>query len=118
MGEDESLASCLEWAKDSGLFPDEGFGDGVAREAMAVVLLNAAVYAGKGPVGSWAVRLDYSDLEELSDWAVEGAMWCQMKRIIEGRPGKVFDPKAIVTRAEAAAMLHRWHLALAERDAS
>jgi hypothetical protein len=54
------------------------------------------------------VRLDFADVDQISDWATEGAMYCYRSDIITGRPGKLFDPKGQTTRAEAAAILHRF----------
>jgi hypothetical protein len=106
-GGDPSL-HYIRWAEDNAIFPDGGLGDEITRGEMAEVLMNFAVFSGKGPVGSWAVRLDFVDIADIPDSSVEGAMWCSMNKIIVGRPGKVFDPKALATEAEAAAMIHRF----------
>lgn len=54
------------------------------------------------------IRMDYADLAEVSDWAYEAMCWMSMNGIVNGKPGKVLDPKGTATRAEAAAMLQRY----------
>jgi hypothetical protein len=106
-------SEAIAWAAANGIVngvgenkfaPDEP----VTREQFAAVLLRYAEFAGGGPQGGWAVRLDFADVGEISDWAVEGAMYCYMQGIITGKPGNLFDPRGGATRAEAAAMLRRF----------
>jgi hypothetical protein len=82
--------------------------DSVTREQTAAILLNYAGFAGVTPQGAWAVRLDFADADAISDWAVQGAMYCYMKGIIGGKPGNLFDPQGQATRAEISAMLRRF----------
>jgi sugar lactone lactonase YvrE len=111
--EGDRCYEAANWARQSGVV--NGVGDGlfapetpVTREQTATVLLAYARFAGLAPQGVWAVRLDFADVDQIADWATEGAMYCAMKGVIGGRPGKRFDPKAPVTKAEAAAMLRRF----------
>jgi hypothetical protein len=111
----------VTWAAANGIV--EGTGAGtfapeaeITRQDIAAGLLRYAGLADAGPQGAWAVRLDFADVAEISDYAVEGAMYCYMNGIIDGKTGKdgekLFDPKAYATRAEAAAMLHRFEAKL------
>jgi hypothetical protein len=43
-------------------------------------------------------------------------MYCYMKGIVAGRPGKLFDPRGQATRAEVAAMLRRFAESAATDD--
>jgi hypothetical protein len=79
----------------------------VTREQMAQIMFNYATYEKAAPTGSWAVRLDYADVDQISDSAMDAALYCYMKNILVGEPGKLFVPQGITTRAQAAAMLHR-----------
>ena len=54
------------------------------------------------------IRMDYVDLADVSDWAYEAMCWMNMNRIVNGKLGKVLDPKGSATRAEAATMLYRY----------
>jgi hypothetical protein len=106
----------IAWAASNDIV--NGIGDNrfapdapITREQFATILLRYANYAGEGPQGNWAIRLDFADLDQISDWALEGAMFCSMKGIITGKPGNLFAPQGNTTRSEAAAMLHRYNLA-------
>jgi 2',3'-cyclic-nucleotide 2'-phosphodiesterase (5'-nucleotidase family) len=109
---DQYYAPYAEWASrnrimdgDDGAFlPDRV----VTRQDLAAILLKYAVYAANGPEGALATPLGYGDAGEISDWAVGGAMWCSEKGVIRGKPGNLFAPLAGATRAEAAAILHRF----------
>ena len=52
--------------------------------------------------------MDYVDLADVSDWAYEAMCWMNMNGIVEGRPGKILDPKGTASRVEAAAMIQRY----------
>ena len=54
------------------------------------------------------IRMDYVDLADVSDWAYEAMCWMNMNSIVNGKPGKVLDPKGNATRAEAATMLYQY----------
>lgn len=110
---DQWYTDAVKWAVRNHIV--EGVGNdrfapnaNVTREQMAVILYNYANWAGFGPEGAWAVRLDFADVDKISDWAVEGAMYVYMNGIISGKPGNLFDPKGETARSEFAAMLHRF----------
>ncbi|MDR0906580.1 MAG: S-layer homology domain-containing protein [Oscillospiraceae bacterium] len=108
----EYYSDAVAWAAENGIvegydgkfYPDEP----ISRQDLAVILLRYAELIGKGPVGAWAIRLDYADLDEVSDYAASAVMWTTLKGIISGKPDKILDPKAQASRAEVAAMLHRF----------
>jgi hypothetical protein len=106
-------AAAVAWAKANGVV--SGVGNdlfapnaGITREQVAAILLNYARYIGVAPQGDWAVQLNFADVDQISDWAVKGAMYAYMKGIITGKPGQRFDPKGAATRAEISAILHRF----------
>ncbi|MCH5211244.1 MAG: DUF3089 domain-containing protein [Oscillospiraceae bacterium] len=109
---DAYYADAVAWASENGIV--YGTGDGkfspdnnVTREQLAKILLGYYTYKGNGPVDDWAIRLDYTDLPEASDWATEGIMFCTMKGLMQGKDGNSFDPKGETTRAEIAAVIER-----------
>ncbi|MEG2455456.1 MAG: S-layer homology domain-containing protein [Oscillospiraceae bacterium] len=77
--------------------------DTLSREQMMLFLLRYATALEKGPVGSWATRITYTDLASLSDWAFEGAMWNQITEFVKPDAENNILPAAAVTRAEADA---------------
>lgn len=108
--------SAVAWAAANGITCGVGGNlfapdDYITREQAAAVLLRYAQLIGKGPAGKVTGGSDFDDIDKISDWALEGAMWCSMIGIITGKPGDngmLFDPQGNATRAELAAMLHRF----------
>ena len=80
----------------------------ITREQIAAIMFRYAQYKGVAPTGAWAIRLDYADLADISDYAAEAVMYCKLNNIMTGRENNNFAPKDNVTRAEAAAILHRF----------
>lgn len=86
--------------------------DDITREQLATIIYRYEKYKGGGFTGAWMFRMDYADLDDVSEWSYEAMCWCTMNNIVNGKPGKLLDPLGYATRAEAAAMLHRY----CERD--
>ncbi len=109
-------ASAVAWAAANGITGGVGGNrfapdDNVTREQAAAFLLRYARLIGKGPAGKATGGTDFADKGKISDWALEGAVWCSMIGVISGKPGDngmLFDPQGNATRAELAAMLHRF----------
>lgn len=110
---DSYYADAVVWAAKNGIVkgvsetkfaPDQN----VTREQIAAIIYRYAEYKGIAPAGAWAVKLNYSDTAEISDYAVEGVMYCSMKGIMQGKNDNMFAPKANATRAEIAAILNRF----------
>ena len=103
----------IRWAASENIV--EGYGDGrfgtddaITREQLATILYRYEQYKGGGFKGLWMYRMDYVDLADVSDWAYEAICWMNMNGIVEGRPGKILDPKGTASRVEAAAMIQRY----------
>ena len=103
----------IRWAASENIV--EGYGDGrfgtddaITREQLATILYRYEQYKGGGFKGLWMYRMDYVDLADVSDWAYEAMCWMNMNGIVEGRPGKILDPKGTASRVEAAAMIQRY----------
>ena len=75
-------------------------------------LYNFAKLQGKGFTGLWSFQLDFPDAGKVSDWATEAVSWMVMNGIINGTTdveGKtILDPQGDATRAQLAAMVHRF----------
>ncbi|WP_054696774.1 S-layer homology domain-containing protein [Syntrophomonas palmitatica] len=108
--------SAVAWAAANGIIRGVGGNrfaphDNVTREQAAAILLRYARLIGKGPADEAAGGPRFADRDKISDWALEGAVWCSMIGVITGKPGDngmLFDPQGNATRAELAAMLHRF----------
>lgn len=103
----------LRWAASEGIVkgvsekefaPDKN----ITREQIAAIMFRYAGYKKNAPVGAWAIRLDYKDLADISDWAVEAVTFCKLRGIMTGDNTGKFNPKNSATRAETAAILERY----------
>ncbi len=105
-------SSAVAWADETGIV--RGFGDGtfapnapITREQFAVMLYRYAQYSGETVETSRSLA-DFSDADQVSTWAKDAMRWAVSSGVITGKPGKLLDPQGTATRAEIAAMLHRY----------
>ena len=70
------------------------------------MIYNYAKYTGAAPTGSWAIKLPYTDTNELSSDKIEAVMYCTLKSIVTKNSNGTLAPKSYVTRAEAAEILN------------
>lgn len=102
----------IEWAYKMGIV--KGIGDGmfaperaVTREELAIILQNYAKATGYIlPVT--CVGIDFTDSAVIPKVYKEAVRAVQQAGIMEGDLNNCFNPKASVTRAEVATMLHRY----------
>lgn len=80
----------------------------ITRQELTAMLYRYAVWNKTAPTGTWAVRLDYTDVAEIGDWAMEGAMFAQLKGLVGGKAGNRFAPRDPASRAELAVILQRF----------
>lgn len=101
------------WAKENGIIsgvsenlfaPDEN----ITREQIATIIFRYASFKGVAPEGAWAIRLNYADAAEISDYAVEAVMYCTLKGIMQGKTDELLAPGEMATRAEIAVILQRF----------
>ena len=98
-------ANAVNWAAEHGIVTGYGNGafgpdDNITREQLAVMLWR---YAG-GPVAN-EERLDFTDAEEVSNYALNALHWAVENKIINGKTDGTLAPKGLATRAQAAQML-------------
>lgn len=106
-------ADAVIWAKENGIVKgmnEKEFApnDSVTREQIATLMLRYAQYKDIAPTGAWAIKLEYSDTDKISDYAVEGVMYCTLKKIMQGKDANRFAPADGATRAEIAAIIRRF----------
>jgi len=97
------------WAAANGIINSgEAFGamEALTREQMAVMMANFISHMGCVLPSSEVAA--FADQDEISPWAHEAIHFMQAAGIIQGRPGNVFDPQGTATRAEVAAIIHRF----------
>ena len=101
----------IEWAAENGIVIGTGGGNfspdaPVTREQMLVILYNYMQFKGITiPAGT---AVPFADEDSVSSWALEAVQAMQAMGIVTGRPGNIFDPQGIATRAEVAAVFARF----------
>ena len=86
-----------------------GPNDPITREQMAAMLYRYADYCRCDmSAGRYVDLSKYSDMNEISDYAIPALRWAVGEEIIEGRTGKRLAPTDTATRAEVAVMLMRF----------
>ena len=87
--------------------------DNVTREQLATILHRYQKFAEQIPPNVAEAR-EFTDLSSISEYAKESVNALVMQDVIRGRDSGSFDPRGNATRAEFAAMLHRYLLAIEE----
>lgn len=91
----------------------KGFGGGlfrpnapVTREQFVAILYRYAAYKGLQTTASASLSA-FADAASVSGWAVDAVRWAVGSGLMNGKNGRI-DPAGLTTRAEAAALLHRY----------
>ena len=105
-------APYIEWAKSIGIV--NGYGDGkfgaddnITRQDLAVILLRYLNYIKFEYIVTEEYRL-FADEDKIADYAKNAIQVLNKLGIINGKGNNIIDPKGEATRAEFAAMLHRF----------
>ena len=115
---DAWYADAVAWAAEHGIvegYSDTAFGpnDPITREQLAAILYRYAQYKGYD-VSAKADLSKFTDVDEISGYALEPLQWANAEGLINGKGNGVLDPKGQATRAEAAAILMRFNEVVAE----
>lgn len=109
---DAYYAPYVNWAAEKGIV--SGTGDttfapdqAVTRQEMAVIMANYAKTMGY-TVPKTRAAVTFADNGSIASWAAEAVKAMQMAGVINGKDGNRFDPTGTATRAEVAAVLHRY----------
>ena len=107
---DAPYLDALRWAVANGFLPAETvpFGPEVyaTREEMAGICFDLAQYFGLEIPEGQNYALDFPDVGEVSEWALEPMGWAVQEEIIKGMDGGL-NPQGLVTRAQCLTMLMR-----------
>jgi hypothetical protein len=79
----------------------------VTRQDLATLLARCAEFPGRSLPASREAP-DFEDGEQVADYARDALRTLAAAGVINGKPGKRFDPNGTATRAEVAAVLHRF----------
>lgn len=105
--------NAVAWAATEGIVSGIGEGrfapnEGLTREQLAVMLYNYGRYRDLDIADKGNALDDFTDAEDVSDWANEAVRWVVANGILSGRTDGSLDPGGLITRAEVASMLMRF----------
>lgn len=102
----------VTWAQKNGImggYSNSSFApnDPITREQLAAIFYRYAQYKGYDTTqGGMAIR-EFGDYESISDYAMSAMAWAVNTGLVKGDSNLLY-PKGTATRAEIAAMLHRF----------
>ncbi|MBQ8526688.1 MAG: InlB B-repeat-containing protein [Clostridia bacterium] len=105
-------ANAVSWAKQNGIVngitenefaPDSN----ITREQIAAIIMRYVVYKGMYTL-TLEENLHFADSNEISEYAVSSMNWAVGSGLINGKSETTLAPKDNATRAEIAAILHRF----------
>ncbi len=105
-------ADAITWAAENGIFAGysmDKFGpdDPITREQLTAIFYRYADY--KGYKLTITGNLDkFEDADKITDYAKTVMQWAVGNGLIKGKSENLLDPQGTATRAEIAAMLHRF----------
>ena len=106
------FAKAVAWAAANGIVNGYGSGlfgpnDPVTREQLAAILYRYAVYGGMTAVTLEENLGSFADTAQLSAYAIQAMNWAVGQGLFNGS-GSNLVPKAQATRAQVAAIIHRY----------
>ena len=110
IGNNEYYTNAIVWAEENGIvngITDTNFApnENITREQIAAIIFR---YAKNKGISSENIDMPYTDLEMISDWAIEAVSFCYANGIMLGDDTGAFNPQKNATRAETAAILQRY----------
>ena len=112
VAKEQYYAAPIAWAAENGIVsgmsqtrfaPDEQ----VTREQLAAILYRFAQKQGYG-TGKTNDLSGYADAKAISAYAAEALGWANAEKLVNGRSETELSPQGQATRAEVAAILHRF----------
>lgn len=100
-------AAGREWAMKNGISDGTNMEANITREQLATILFRYVVYKGLDLVTLEDNLSRFSDRNEISSYAVSAMNWAVGQGLVKGSGGKL-NPKGNATRAQVAAILHRF----------
>jgi uncharacterized repeat protein (TIGR02543 family) len=105
-------ALAVDWAASNGIVQGVGAGlfapeELVTREQIAAMMYRYGQFSGMVPQDT-TVFSEFADWNSISDYARIPVQTLVTQGIIQGKPGNLFAPSDTATRAEAAALFHRY----------
>jgi hypothetical protein len=112
VGNEKYYSPYIEWGRQKGIVL--GVGDNrfepdraLTRQELTTILYRYAGLAGL-TLPETRAYVEFSDETEINEYAKGPVAALYSAGVIDGKPDNLFDPKGTATRAEAAAMFHRF----------
>ncbi len=110
---DSYYEDAITWAAANKIvtgYSDTQFGpdDKITREQMAAILYRYAQSKGSSIDEGWSFPAEFTDVASISAYATDAMKWCVKNEIIGGVGGGKLSPGTSATRAQVAAILHRY----------
>ena len=112
VGNEKYYSPYIEWGQQKGIVL--GVGDNrfepdraLTRQELTTILYRYAGLAGL-TLPETRAYVEFSDETEINEYAKGPVAALYSAGVIDGKPDNLFDPKGTATRAEAAAMFHRF----------
>ncbi len=96
-----------EWAVKLGISDGSDMEGQITREQLATMLYRYAQMKGYNTTARASLN-GFADASGVSDWAAEAMQWAVSVGLIGGRTSTTLVPQGTATRAEVAAILHRF----------
>ena len=105
-------ADAITWTAENGIFAGYGkdkFGpdDPITREQLAAIFYRYADYKGYDLTAKGNPD-KFKDADKITDYAKTAMQWSVGSGLVKGKSGNLLDPQGTASRAEIAAMLHRF----------
>lgn len=102
----------VTWAQQNGIISGYengkfGAGDSVSREQLALILYRYAMYKNYDVSAAGSLE-GFIDKDNAAGWAREALIWAVSSGIMEGAGDNLLSPQETLTRAQLAAILHRF----------
>lgn len=95
------------WAMENGISDGTSMEAAVTREQLATILYRYAAYTGMSTYTNADRLSSFADSDKVSDWAEAAMNWAMDRGLIKGS-NEQLDPQGSATRAQVAAILHRF----------
>ena len=110
---DAWYADAIVWANENEIamgYGDGNFGadDYITREQLVTMLYRYASWKGLDVSAGKNISLPFEDVSKISEYAIPAMHWAYATGLIRGRTETTIVPGGTATRAELAAILHRF----------
>ena len=107
-------SEAISWGEENGIvlgFDENTFkpNDTITREQLSAIIYRYAKHKGYDILVDDNFKFNYSDVAEISDYAIEPMTWACAKGLIQGMQNNLLSPKSHATRAQIATVLTRFY---------